>query len=133
MDTKKLLENSYTRVWIEKIAGKDVFRLYGARTEVETVIIKPHSAIIVLREFLTAFPGSESLVFDFEKEHNIYVTHCEVGRPDNFQNNEPILTMRNCEIRATFVEHPVILEPSDQHPVQAILIAESWDYTWRKK
>ncbi|MCK4821649.1 hypothetical protein KA005_38140 [bacterium] len=131
----KLLDNSHTRVWLDEgCYTVPPVRLYGMRVSVETIIIKSRSAVIVLRERLTKFPGDESLILgNFETGHTIHVTHCEVGRPDNFLNNEPIFTMNNCEIVTTFVDHPVAMESVEQQVVEAILVAESWDYTWRKK
>jgi hypothetical protein len=135
INIEKLLMNSHTRVWLDEgCYTVPPVRLYGTRVGVETIIIKPHSAVIVLRELLTAFPGDESLILgNFKDGHTIHVTHCEVGRPDDFRNNDPILTMNNCEIVTTFVDNPVALEPMQEHTVEAILIAESWDYTWRVK
>ena len=133
-NTTNLLENSRTRVWVETPVHEGSIRTYGTKVVAEAVIVNPRSIIAVIRERLTTFPGNDSVILGtFAEGHIIYVTYCEAGRPDRFANNEPILTMRSCEIVARFVDPLGAMEPVESNIAEAILLAESWDYTWRKK
>lgn len=127
-----LWQNEYTRVWIEdpRINGT---KMYGSKVGIPYIEIKEHSIEVRLEEMLTKTPGNDSaLLQSFEIGNHIIITYCEIGRPDVFENNTPILILRNCSFVESYIIDSVILESSQARPVNMILIAESWDYEWSK-
>lgn len=123
--------NSHTRIWFfDRSTGR---KRYGTRVGAGEINVKKHSIELQLNELVTKAPGSESALLQFfEPSMDIHITHCEVGRPDEYKNNTPILTLRNCSFNLSWIDDPVVTQSADVQPWIAFLIVESWDYEWAK-
>lgn len=132
MNITKLLPNDRTKVWIID-PRTDVHR-YGDRMGVSKLIRTTDSIKIYMKEMLTLYPGTGSVLLnDFEIGNTIYVTYCEAGDPSIFANNEPILALKNCSFVKSWIYNPVVLQPQDVGCTELFLVAESLDFEWREK
>ena len=129
----KIVYNDRTKVWFvdPRIDGRT---MYGQRVGVENIDIKKHSIELTLLELLTKTPGTDSCLLSiFEPATDVHITNCEVGNPSLYENNEVILTLKNCSFVESWINDPVILSPDKAHSVAEHLIVESWDYEWAKR
>ena len=129
----KLIFNDHTKIWFFDRRNEGTHR-YGLRVGAVDLDIKRDSVELHLIEPIVKAPGKYTDLLSFFKTGmDVHITHCEVGRPDNYENNTPILILRNCEFVCSWVEDPVALDFHHVHQIIANLRIESWDYEWSKQ
>lgn len=142
--------NDHTRIWFFDRRDEGAQR-YGMRVGAKNLEIKSNRYDIAVAGEITSevrydaielhliepivkAPGAYTdLLSFFEIGMDIHITHCEIGRPDAYENNTPILILRNCIFLRSWVEDPVALDHHHVHQVVANLQVESWDYEWSKE
>lgn len=130
--TVSLIYNDRTRIWFIDRRGEGSKR-YGLRVGAENIDIKRHSIELHLIELVVKAPGKYTDVLSFfEIGMDVHVTYCEVGEPNKYENNTPILILRNCSFVDSWISEPVALDPKNVHQIIANLRVESWDYEWGK-
>ena len=128
--TAKPIFNDHTRIWFFDRRGEGTKR-YGLRVGAADLDIKRHSIVLHLIEPIVKAPGKHTdLLSFFEVGMDIHITHCEVGRPDRYENNTPILILKNVSFVNSWVDDPVALDAHHVHQIMANLRVESWDYEW---
>ncbi|MHA2086185.1 MAG: hypothetical protein ACXABD_20775 [Candidatus Thorarchaeota archaeon] len=132
----KIVFNDHTRVWIISYAGDPPnaanYR-YGTFVTVKDLQIELNQLNIHLVEQVTQRPGTYSSLISFFREGmTVQITECEVGRPDHYENNDPIVTLNDCIFVNSWIDDLVAPEASRVSPVLCHLILKSYKYEWRK-
>lgn len=126
------LFNDDTRIWFFDRRGEGS-RRYGLRVGAVELVVKRDSVELHLIESIVKAPGKYTdLLSFFEVGMDVHITHCEVGRPDQYENNTPVLILRNCVFLKSWVDDPVATDSHHVHQIFANLKVASWDYEWSK-